>query len=41
MGASMLAKTDKETYWREIAAIVRGRFFAPAPDRTADPDSPS
>lgn len=28
MGASMLAKTDKETYWREIAAIVRGCFFA-------------
>lgn len=28
MGASMLAKTDKETYWREIAAIVEGRFFA-------------
>jgi AcrR family transcriptional regulator len=27
MGASMLAKTDKETYWREIAAIVEGRFF--------------
>jgi AcrR family transcriptional regulator len=30
MGASMLAKTDKETYWREIAAIVEGRFFAEA-----------
>ncbi len=30
MGASMLAKTDKETYWREIAAIVEGRFFASA-----------
>ena len=28
MGASMLAKTDKETYWREIAAIVEGRFFS-------------
>jgi AcrR family transcriptional regulator len=27
MGASMLAKTDKETYWREIAAIAEGRFF--------------
>jgi AcrR family transcriptional regulator len=27
MGASMLAKTDKETYWREIAAMVEGRFF--------------
>src|SRR5579859_3078440 len=30
MGASMLAKTDKETYWREIAGIVEGRFFAPS-----------
>jgi len=28
MGASMLARTDKETYWREIAGIVEGRFFA-------------
>lgn len=28
MGAGLLAKTDKETYWREIAAIVEGRFFA-------------
>jgi AcrR family transcriptional regulator len=28
MGASMLAKTDKETYWREIEAIVEGRFFS-------------
>jgi TetR/AcrR family fatty acid metabolism transcriptional regulator len=27
MGASMLAKTDKETYWLEIARIVEGRFF--------------
>src|SRR5277367_978880 len=32
MGASMLANTDKETYWREIAAMVEGRFFA---DRTS------
>jgi hypothetical protein len=24
----MLAKTHKETYWREIAAMVEGRFFA-------------
>lgn len=29
MGGRFLAKTDKETYWREIAAIVGGRFFAP------------
>ena len=28
MGASMLAKTDKETYWREIEAMIQGRFFA-------------
>jgi AcrR family transcriptional regulator len=27
MGASMLAKTDKETYWREIEAMIMGRFF--------------
>ena len=31
MGASMLAKTNKETYWREIAAIVNGRFFTGLP----------
>ncbi len=45
MGASMLAKTDKETYWREIAAIVRGRFFVsaagPAPNRIAATGSPA
>lgn len=28
MGGRFLAKTDKETYWREIAAIIEGRFFA-------------
>lgn len=27
MGASMLAKTDKGTYWREVVRIVEGRFF--------------
>src|SRR5271155_4314877 len=27
MGANSLKGTDKETYWREIAAIVEGRFF--------------
>jgi len=27
MGGSLLSKTDKETYWREIAAMVEGRFF--------------
>jgi AcrR family transcriptional regulator len=30
MGANYLQHSDKETYWREIAAIVEGRFFAPA-----------
>jgi TetR/AcrR family fatty acid metabolism transcriptional regulator len=30
MSGSLLSKTDKETYWREIAAIVEGRFFARA-----------
>lgn len=33
MGGSLLAKTDKETYWREIAAIVNGRFFSHTKDR--------
>jgi AcrR family transcriptional regulator len=28
MGANNLKGTDKETYWREIAAMVEGRFFA-------------
>jgi len=30
MGANNLKGTDKETYWREIAAIVEGRFFGSA-----------
>jgi AcrR family transcriptional regulator len=29
-GANNLKGTDKETYWREIAAMVEGRFFASA-----------
>jgi AcrR family transcriptional regulator len=29
MGGAMLKDTSKETYWREIAALVEGRFFAP------------
>src|SRR5258708_16473781 len=29
MGTNYLKNTYKETYWREIAAIVEGRFFAP------------
>jgi AcrR family transcriptional regulator len=28
MGANYLKHTEKETYWREISAIVEGRFFA-------------
>ena len=27
MGADYLGNTDKETYWRQIAAMVQGRFF--------------
>jgi hypothetical protein len=34
--AGPLAITDKETYWREIAALVEGRLFAHATERTAD-----
>jgi AcrR family transcriptional regulator len=30
MGSGLLAKTDKESYWREIAALVEGRLFVPA-----------
>jgi AcrR family transcriptional regulator len=30
MGANNLKGTDKETYWREIAAMVEGRFFGNA-----------
>jgi len=26
-GAGLLAKTDRETYWREIAGLIEGRFF--------------
>ncbi len=29
MGKGLLKNTSKETYWREIAAIVEGRFFEP------------
>jgi AcrR family transcriptional regulator len=28
MGAGFLKDTSKETYWREIAAMVQGRFFS-------------
>jgi hypothetical protein len=30
MGANNLKGTNKETYWREIAAMVEGRFFTSA-----------
>lgn len=26
MGTGLLVKTDRETYWREIAAVIEGRF---------------
>lgn len=29
MGADYLGNTNKETYWRQIAALVEGRFFVP------------
>ena len=29
MGANALKNVAKETYWREIAGIIEGRFFAP------------
>ena len=28
-GANYLKDTAKETYWREIAAMIEGRFFVP------------
>ena len=30
MGTKILEKTDKETYWREIASIIEGRFLVPS-----------
>ena len=30
MGADYLGKTGKEIYWRQVAALVEGRFFNPA-----------
>lgn len=41
MGAGMLAKTDKETYWREIVAIVRGHLFAAETAGGTGADSPA
>src|SRR6266446_4962912 len=35
-GPVLPATSDKETYWREIAALVEGRLFAHATERTAD-----
>jgi AcrR family transcriptional regulator len=35
MGTGLLSKTDKEAYWREIAAIVEGRFFTVSDDPSA------
>ncbi|HLW69496.1 MAG TPA: TetR/AcrR family transcriptional regulator [Candidatus Binataceae bacterium] len=31
--SGLLVKTEKETYWREIAAIIEGRFFAGSVER--------
>jgi hypothetical protein len=38
-GPGLLATTDKETYWREIAALVEGRLFTHATDRTGKSDN--
>lgn len=27
MGTGILAKTDKETYWKEIVRVIKGQFF--------------
>jgi hypothetical protein len=29
MGTKILAKTEKEAYWRTIAALIEGRFLVP------------
>ncbi len=39
MGANNLKHIDKETYWREIAAIVEGKFFAEAAPLTRSPSA--
>ena len=31
MGTGLLAKTDRETYWRDIASIIEGRFLVGKP----------
>ncbi len=38
-GPGLLATTDKETYWREIAALVEGRLFAHPAERTGKSDN--
>jgi TetR/AcrR family transcriptional regulator, fatty acid metabolism regulator protein len=35
-GTNSLRGIDKETYWREIEALVEGRFFAAAPRAVAE-----
>lgn len=40
MGARLLKDTSKETYWREIAGIVEGRFFDSVANRHAIADAP-
>lgn len=34
-GGKALAGIDKETYWREIAGIIEGRFFAASGPKSA------
>jgi AcrR family transcriptional regulator len=42
MGAGFLKETSKETYWREIAAIVQGRFLvADAKPRARAAENPA
>ncbi|HKV56150.1 MAG TPA: TetR/AcrR family transcriptional regulator [Candidatus Binataceae bacterium] len=31
-GGAFMAKTDKETYWREIEGLINGSFFVPEAD---------
>ena len=39
-GANSLKDTDKEKYWREIAAIIEGRFFAPMEQKSSGRSDP-
>jgi len=37
MGGHSLRHSDKESYWREIARIVEGRFLAPRVELSGNP----